>query len=99
MTTPPDIARDAIEEIKKYNKMIRKRNASIESYRNRKSNLDYSYYIQDLRIKMQKAKKRYYLNIMDFIYELDKQQISYKGEIENIQTTDLIPFFLSVLNR
>ena len=99
MTSPQDIGLEAIHVIKKYNQMVQKRTASIESYRNHKSNFDYSYQIKDLRIKMQKAKKIYCIDIMNFMYDLDKHGISYNGKIENIETADLIPFFLSVLNK
>jgi hypothetical protein len=107
MTTPQDISRDAIKEIKEHNEKIRKRNLSIVLYQEEileqncilKQNI-YSENIRDLRSKIQKTQRIFIRNILDFLDDLDfNHNISYNGKIENLETADLIPFFISVLNR
>jgi len=104
MTTPPDIARDAIEEIKEYNKIIQKKELSIAL--EQKSKLEensiskqniYSESITDFRIKIQKERQRFRLRINDFLEDLDSNHnISYTG---NIEPENLMVFFVSVLNK
>ena len=102
--TPQDIARDAIKEIKEYNEKIRKRNLSIVLYQTKISQQNcilkqdyYSENIRDLRIKIQKTKQRFCINIIDFLNDLDcNHDISYTGKIE---PENLMVFFVSVLNK
>lgn len=102
--TSQDIARYAIKEIKEYNEKIRKRNLSIVLYQNEISKQNcilkqdyYSENIRDLRIKIQKTKQRFCINIIDFLNDLDcNHDISYTGKIE---PENLMVFFVSVLNK
>ena len=102
--TSQDIARDAIEEINKHNKIIQKKKLSIPLDQKSKSEENsiskqniYSESITDFRIKMQNERQRFRLRINDFLEDLDSNHdISYTG---NIEPENLMVFFVSILNR